>query len=470
MLERELNQIGGELHQQHIKAHAAVGKKNFDYAILILVALLKREPGCFESRLLLRVAQFERAKGSGLFKKLLGAAAHIADIIKAQLALRREQYAVAMQHAEEVLNVHPDHSMSHRVIAKAATSLYFPRTAIASLQLLRKQSPGDKKTYSALAAALETLGDYGMAEDVLRKMVELHPDDMQLLDEFRDICARATLERGGYSAIAKGEGTYRDALADPAMTKALEQQEMVVKSPEVIGEMIARKEAELQATPENLKIGMDIAKLYLDRGDVDRAIEYYQFVKANSLAKDPAIDRAITNAYLTGFDQRRAQLDVAAPDYAEHLAELEAEQREYQITDLAERVRSYPMEMELRYQYGELSFQMGRLPQAIESFQRTQSMPTLRIRSLAFLGQCFTQRGMLDLAENSLVTGIAEKQVFDVLKKEMTYNLGCVLELAGRPDEAQKQFKHIYELDVSYKDVAARVDAFYAKQRGGGTV
>lgn len=470
MLERELNQIGLDLHQQHDKAKAAVSKKNSEYAILILIELLKKESGCFESRMLLRVAQFERAKTRALFARLLGVAVHIVDLIQAHYYLRKQNYILAMQHAEEVLNESPENSMCHRIIANAATHLYFPRTAIASLQLLRKKSPGDKKTYSQLAAALETLGDYTMAEDVMRKMVELHPDDMQLLDEFRDICARATLERGGYSAIAQGKGTYRDALADPETTKALEQQEMVVKPPEVIDQMISRKEAELQAAPDNLKIAMDIAKLYLDRGDVDRAIEYYQFVKANSLAKDPAVDRAMTNANLTRFDQRRAGLDSSSPEYAGQVAELDAEQNDFRVADMAERVRSYPTDMELRYQYGELCFKMGEVAHAIESFQRTQSKPNLRIRSLCYLGQCFAQQGMFDLAESSLATGIAEKQVFDELKKEMVYHLGCVLEKLGRPDDALKQFKHIYELDVSYLDVSDRVLAYYNKKSRGGTV
>jgi hypothetical protein len=34
----------------------------------------------------------------------------------------------------------------------------------------------------------------------------------------------------------------------------------------------------------------------------------------------------------------------------------------------------------------------------------------------------------------------------------------------GKKEEAIEQFKLIYELDISYKDVAAKVDAFYAGQ------
>jgi hypothetical protein len=34
----------------------------------------------------------------------------------------------------------------------------------------------------------------------------------------------------------------------------------------------------------------------------------------------------------------------------------------------------------------------------------------------------------------------------------------------GKKEEAVEQFKIIYETDISYRDVAAKVDAFYAGQ------
>jgi hypothetical protein len=70
---------------------------------------------------------------------------------------------------------------------------------------------------------------------------------------------------------------------------------------------------------------------------------------------------------------------------------------------------------------------------------------------------------MYDLSVRSLQTAIAEKVVFDDEKKELIYALGVVLEQSGKPAEAIEQFKQIYEIDISYNDVAPRVDAYYAK-------
>jgi len=68
------------------------------------------------------------------------------------------------------------------------------------------------------------------------------------------------------------------------------------------------------------------------------------------------------------------------------------------------------------------------------------------------------------MAARTLQEAIKEKPVFDDEKKEMIYNLGSMLESMGKKAEAIEQLKIIYEMDMSYKDVAAKVDAFYAGQ------
>jgi hypothetical protein len=44
----------------------------------------------------------------------------------------------------------------------------------------------------------------------------------------------------------------------------------------------------------------------------------------------------------------------------------------------------------------------------------------------------------------------------------LVYALGSVLEKMGKAGEAIEQFKQIYEIDIGYRDVAKKVDDFYA--------
>ena len=74
---------------------------------------------------------------------------------------------------------------------------------------------------------------------------------------------------------------------------------------------------------------------------------------------------------------------------------------------------------------------------------------------------------MYDLAARTIQNALKEKPVFDDEKKDLIYDLGVVLEKMGKTAEAIEQFKLIYESDIGYKDIAARVDAFYSGQSGG---
>ena len=83
---------------------------------------------------------------------------------------------------------------------------------------------------------------------------------------------------------------------------------------------------------------------------------------------------------------------------------------------------------------------------------------------MSYLAQCFAKKKMFDLAASQLQKAIKEKVVFDDEKKDLIYNLGCVLESMNKKEEAIEQFKLIYEMDASYKDVTAKVEAYYAGQ------
>ena len=69
-----------------------------------------------------------------------------------------------------------------------------------------------------------------------------------------------------------------------------------------------------------------------------------------------------------------------------------------------------------------------------------------------------------DLAARTLQSAIKEKTAFDAEKKDLIYALGGVLEKMGKAEEAIEQYKLIYEVDIGYKDVSAKVDKYYSGQ------
>ncbi|MBI3876382.1 MAG: tetratricopeptide repeat protein [Verrucomicrobia bacterium] len=134
------------------------------------------------------------------------------------------------------------------------------------------------------------------------------------------------------------------------------------------------------------------------------------------------------------------------------------------MSDCQRRAEKYPTDLTIRFELGELYFKAGRLTDAIKEFQQAKNNPHKRIAALNFLGLCFSQRGMHEMAARTLQDAIKEKPVFDDEKKELIYNFGCVLEKMGRAAEAIKQFEEIYQEDIGYRDVGAKVDAYYARK------
>jgi len=228
--------------------------------------------------------------------------------------------------------------------------------------------------------------------------------------------------------------------------------------------LIGEYEARLQTEPNNLKLVRQLAELYTQKKQFDRSLALYDRVKNSEMGNDPSLERSITDTIARRYDYQLEQLDPAAPDYTEQTAKLQAEKLNFQVTDCQKRVEKYPTDLVIRFEMGQLYFQTGKITEAIQEFQKAQQNPNKRLAAMSLLAQCFAKRKMFDLAARKLQDAIKEKLVFDEEKKDLIYNLGCVLESMDKKEEAIEQFKQIYEMDAGYKDVTAKVEAFYAGQ------
>jgi tetratricopeptide (TPR) repeat protein len=465
MAEKEISEISRDARILFTKANEAAQRENFDYAIALYNQVLEKEPGFFDGRKALREIQSRKAGGGGgFFKKMLSGASSSPLVAKGQLALRNNP-AGALAIAEQILNSDPNSSAGHRLIVQAAQALALPRTGVMSLEILVKNSPKDKSLAIEFANSLVVGGgDTRRAEQVLMELMRSSPNDGELGQALKDLSARKTLDEGGYGALEGGKGSYRDILKDKKEAVSLEQEKRVVKSEDTTERLIGEYEARLQTEPANLKLVRSLAELYTQKNQFDRALELFNRVKNSDLGGDSSLERTMANTVVRRYDFQLEQLDPAAPDYAEQSARIQTEKLNFQVTECQQRADKYPTDLVIRYELGQFYFQAGKITEAIQEFQKAQGNPHKRLGAMGYLAQCYAKRKMYDLAARTLQNAIKEKPVFDDEKKDFVYNLGCVLDSMGKKEEAVEQFKLIYEMDIGYKDVAARVDAFYAGQ------
>jgi tetratricopeptide (TPR) repeat protein len=466
MAEKSINEISRDARVLFTKANEALQRENVDYAIALFNQVLEKEPAFFECRKVLRATQFRKAgdKGGGFFKKMLSGAGSSPQIAKAKVALLKNA-AEAMVIAEQVLNGDPNNSAAHRIIVDAAGTLELPQTAVMSYDIMVKNSPKDKSLAIEYAQAVGTAGgDTSQAERVLAEFLRNSPNDGELNQALKDLSARKTLDQGGYNALESGQGSYRDILKDKQQAASLEPDQRVHKTEDVAERLIGEYETRLKTEPNNLKIARELAKLYAEKKRFDKAFAFFDRIKNSEMGNDPSLERAIADTYVRRFDYQLEQLDPAAQDYAEQSAKIREEKLNFQVADCQKRVEKYPTDLAIKFEMGQLYFEIGKITEAIQEFQKAQQNPHKRLAAMSYLAQCYAKRKMFDLAARTLQNAIKEKVGFDEEKKDLVYNLGCVLESMGKKEEAIEQLKLIYEMDIGYKDVAAKVDAFYAGQ------
>lgn len=464
MSEKSVNEIPRDLRPLFTKGNDALSRENFEYAISLFSQVLAREPRVYDCRKALRAAQYGKAGAAkGFFKKAWSSASSSPQVAKAQIALRKDPIE-ALSIAEQVLNHDPDNAGAHKVIVEAAKALELPRTAVLSLEILARNHPKDKTIAIQLANALAELGEVARAERTLTELQRLYPNDNGLAQALKNISARRTMKEGGYSSLESGEGSYRDILKNEKEAVELEQEKRVQKTEDVTERLIAEYELRIKTEPTNLKLVRSLAELYTQKKQFDRALEYYDKVKATEMGNDPSLERAVAETRVRQFEHELEVLDPSAPDYGERAAALKAEKLAFQVSECQKRVEKYPTDLAIRFEMGVLYFQTGKISEATKEFQLAQKNPHRRIAAMNYLAQCFTKRKIFDLAASTLQDAIKEKTVFDEEKKELIYNLGSVLETMGKKEEAIEQFKLIYKVDTSYRDVEAKVDAYYAAQ------
>jgi tetratricopeptide (TPR) repeat protein len=465
MADKTISEISPDARRLYTKAVEAAQRENLDYAVELYNQVLEKEPGFFECRKALRELQFKKiGSGHGFFKKMLSGATSSPLFAKGQIALRTNP-ASALVIAEQMLNSDPNNTSAHRLIVGAAQALDLPQTGVMSLEILLKNSPKDKDLAIEFANAIvDGSGDASRGEKILVELLRSSPNDGELKQALKNLSARKTLDEGGYAALEGGQGSYRDILKNKKEAVSLEQEKRVQKTEDVTGRLIEEYEARLKKEPNNLKLVRSLAELYTQKKQFERSLELYDRVSHSEMGNDSSLERSISDTIVRRFDYQLEQLDPSAPDYAAQSAKVQAEKLNFQMTDCQKRVEKYPTDMVLRFEMGQFYFQAGKINEAIQEFQKAQGNPHKRSVAMSYLAQCYAKRKMFDLAARTLQSAIKEKIVFDDEKKDLIYNLGCVLESMGKKEEAIEQFKLIYEMDIGYKDVAAKVDAYYASQ------
>jgi tetratricopeptide (TPR) repeat protein len=148
---------------------------------------------------------------------------------------------------------------------------------------------------------------------------------------------------------------------------------------------------------------------------------------------------------------------------AERREQARGELAVFRLADAQRTVERYPNDYAARQVLGGLYLEAGKTDLAIAQFQQAQKNPQVRIAALVGLGRAFKAKKLFDLAVTQFTTAKRELSAMDDTKKDVVYELGSCLEAMGNGEAAIAEFKAVYSEDIGFRDVAEKINAYYAR-------
>ena len=451
-----------EFHRANwLKAMSAMQLKNYGYAIQLIQTVLKSHPRFLAARQLARKAAISRTSGK---KALLSTASFSAMKLQSQL---KKDPGGTMEAIEKSLETDPTNPQLNHLLMEAALASDMPELAAFALETILEGAPKDTKVMHELAKLHMTQGEPAKAAEIFNRILAISPNDLAAVKGAKDAAASDSMISGGWN---KEETTYRDLIKDKDLAVALEQQSRVVRSDEMIDNLLVELHAKAEAEPGIVDTARRIAELYEQKDDLENAANWFQYAASLANNSDMALVRKAADLQLRQFDlaiESREEFIAANPeapesaDYAAELESLKTQRAELALQAARSRIEQNPTDLQLRFELGEILVATEAWQEAIPELQKARQNPNVRIRAMSLLGLCFTARNMLDLAAKTLSDAAAELSVMDAVKKDVIYNLGLVYEKMGDAQKSIDCMKQIYEVDYGYRDVAARVESSY---------
>jgi tetratricopeptide (TPR) repeat protein len=459
MPEMSLEEAPRKAREHFEKGVAAMERNNFDYAMDMFDSALELAPALLRARKYLRVASIRKqklGKVSGL-THAMSSLTGMGAVFQAQ-GLIKKKPAEAVKAVEKLLRKDPLNLQFINLMVEAARAASMPEVALLTLEVA-------KENYANNIDILQTLGRLYQDENrmhdarlVYEELARLKPNEPQFIKLLKDATALDSMQRGQWDDQSTD---FRSKLKNKSESVQLERQAKAVQSDRDLDVLIAETQMKITRDPNNTNYQRALADYLTKANRLEEAMEVLLKAQEKSGGTDPQLERQITALNVRRFDEAIAEHEKAGD--AAGVAELRTQKTAYLMDDAEDRVKRYPNDLQFKYELGVLYYEAGRHLEAIQQFQKSKSNPQRRLRSLYYMALCFKAKGQHDLAIEQLEGANSELSLMDDTKMDIIYELGSICEAIGQADRAADYYKQIYAVDISYRDVAQKIEKSYKK-------
>lgn len=457
MAELSLEEAPKKVRDIFNKGFSAFERKNYDYAVDLFLSVLRFEPRILQARKYLHAAALQRLKTKkrNAFTQAISSASSFPAYLKASSLVKAKKGPEAIDACEKLIVDNPMDIKNIKLFSQAAAISDLPEAAVQLLELARDYHDSDIGLLNILATFYMKMGRTRSARDCFERICELVPNDPDALKALKDALAMDSMNTDGWSEAQ----SYKDIIKDKDEAELLEKESKAVKSDSDAESLISDVLKKIEIEPANINYYRQLAKLYAQTRHHEDAITTMQ--KAIEINPgDPELDQGLTALHVDFYNYQIEQLRKNGDE--EGAVAKEQEKAQYVFDNLQERVRRYPNDAALRYDWGKMLYNNDYFNEAIQQFQISQRNPKHRINSLYHLAMCFKQKNQFDMAIDQLEKACGELYTMDETKKDVLYELGEVSESLGKLDKAADYFKQIYQVDIGYKDVAEKIEKLYS--------
>jgi tetratricopeptide (TPR) repeat protein len=443
-------------YSKHLqKAEEALKRRNFDFAIEVYQQLLELEPDLAEARGGLRQAlkrRHEQQKGGRLFKAIAGAG----PLAMAKGLRKAGKHGAAAKALEQYLAGSPLDESANLELGLALESAGHFKSARAVYEFLAEIAPKSAEGLKRAGAMMYREGEHAKALEYYERALQADPRDQEALKARKDLAAERALSAGRFDSVQHS----REQVKDKEQTLDLERARRRTLTDEDLGKERERLEGLYADNPKDPELMIQLADVNERLKDYDSALDFA--ARAQQYRKD-SFELVCKVGDLRSKMMRKRIARADKDGNSELASRLEQELVEVEVEDFQSRVWLHPGDAALRLQLGRRLLKKGALDASLAEFQKAQADARVQRDARIGMAQCFQRKGFTDLARKEYLRVLEGVQEIDERAKEVLYALGEIAEAdskSGAPDEARSFYARVYEVDIGYRDVAAKMERF----------
>lgn len=462
MPEISVKELDARFRKQFENARLALERGNFGYTIEICSSLLREKPGCLEARKLLRQAQQSvfTKRGQGFFQKAGAIASARVLVIYGKPYLKKNP-ALAMDFGERALAQDPFHAGALSLVAAGAKALELHETAVFCLSKICDRETKDLALMQRYCEALIAVGETDQAVAMAERLRSLKPDSSLIQELVKSASVAHSINRGKW---AEEEQDFRSKLKDESVADSLERSNRMTVDKEGAEKRVGDLEKAIHENPQDLDLYKRLVKTHLRSDNYQEALRCLD--KAALLpqsSSDIALKQLRSEIMIKATELELDGLRGAGDqDSGDRIQKLRAQLEALKLEESRKMVEQFPNDYGQRLNFGELLLKAGRVDEAIKEFQVAQRSTSLKQRACVMLGRSFSEKRLFDLALEQFDKAIGDSPGMDDFKKDVLYASAQCCESLGNQEEAIRRYKLIYANDISFRDVASKIDGFYS--------